>query len=56
MIKDQTTIGLTTDIQNIDPEDVENYIRGTQAMASGAIQYDTEVSINGVFNLSLIPF
>lgn len=50
MIKDQTTIGLTTDIQNIDPEDVENYIRGTQAMASGAIQYDTEVTINGVLN------
>jgi len=50
MIKDQTAIGLNADAQNISAEDFENYVRGSHALLSGAIQYDTEVTINGVLN------
>ncbi len=48
MIKDQTALGLSTPIQNIDPEVVEQYIDATQQQLSGGIALDTEIAANGV--------
>lgn len=48
MIKDQTTLGLSSEVQNIAADDVESYIDAQNIQAQGAIRLDTEIGINGV--------
>ena len=50
MIKDQRELGYNADVQNISAERVEEYIKGAQALATGAIIQDTETTVNGVLN------
>ena len=50
MIKDQTAAGLSTPIQNISPEVVEQYIEAQHQQAAGAIALDTEIAANGVLS------
>ena len=50
MIKDQTALGLSTPIQNIDPEVVEQYIEATQQQLSGGIALDTEIAAEAVLS------
>lgn len=50
MIKDQTALGLSTPIQTISPEVVEQYIEAQHQQAAGAIALDTEIAANGVLS------
>ncbi len=48
MIKDQQSIGLSADVQNISADAVETYKDAINIQAQGAIRLDTESTINGV--------
>ena len=50
MIKDQTNLGLSGEVQNISADDIETHKDSISIQAQGAIRLDTEIAINGVLN------
>ena len=50
MVKDQTAIGLSADIQNIDAQTIEDYTNAKSVQAQGAVRLDTEIGIEGVLS------